>query len=494
MALLELRRVSKSFPGVHALRHIDLDVEAGEVHAILGENGAGKSTLIKLLSGVYERDSGSIRFHDEMVNFDSPQESQRAGIRTLHQEFNLLPQLTVAENIFLGSEPRYRWLPFINWREMQRSARDTLDMLGLSIAPDTPVYKLSVAQQQMVELAKMLHTRANLLIMDEPTATLSQPEISTLFSLIHRIKAHGVGVIYVTHRLDEVMSIADRATILRDGRRVVTIDMADTSVEMVEHLMSGLSTPARTFRTHKSLGKEVLRAENLSRHPAFENVSLNLHAGEIVGLTGLVGAGRSALVRAIFGLDPVDAGMVYVDGRQVEIHSPRDAIALGIGLLPEERQRDGLMLELSARENISLISLGQHGVMIDNEIEANLTRQYIERLNIKVANPEAKASTLSGGTQQKLILSRWLAASPHILIFDEPTRGIDINTRLEIYRLMANIAAKGTAILLVSTELSEIARLCNRAMVMQAGTIIKTLEGDEVTETNLSRFVMGGEV
>ncbi|HEX2621712.1 MAG TPA: sugar ABC transporter ATP-binding protein, partial [Phototrophicaceae bacterium] len=463
MALLELRGVSKSFPGVQALRQVDLAVEAGEVHALIGENGAGKSTLIKLLSGVYERDAGSIRFQDTPVNFGSPHESQQAGIRTLYQEFNLLPQLTVAENIFLGAEPHLRWLPLINWSQMQHQTTELLDMLGLDLQPRTRVSKLSVAEQQMVELAKMLHTHASLLIMDEPTATLSQPEVATLFKLINRIKARGVGIIYISHRLDEVLAIADRATILRDGRRVVTVDVADSSVDLLSHLMSGLTTTSpRTFRNQRKPGAEVLRIEKLTRDPAFREVSFSLRAGEIVGLTGLIGSGRSALVRALFGFDPIDSGRMLVDGRPVRIQSPQDAVALGMGMLPEERQRDGLLLDLSVRENMSLVALEQYGMMVDTAAEAHLVNEYIERLHIKIPNVEAKAATLSGGTQQKLILSRWLAAHPHILIFDEPTRGIDIAARSEIYRLMSGLAARGTAILLVSSDLAEIVSLCNR--------------------------------
>jgi ABC-type sugar transport system ATPase subunit len=494
MTLLELRGVSKSFPGVNALYDVDFDVNAGEVHALIGENGAGKSTLIKLLSGVYERDSGQIRFHEAEVDFSSPHESQQAGIRTLFQEFNLLPQLTVAENIFLGSEPRFRWLPLINWTAMQREARHILDELDLNIAPDTPVQALSVAQQQMVELAKMLHAQATLLIMDEPTATLSQPEVLTLFRLIRRIKAHGVGIIYVSHRLDEVMTIADRITILRDGRHVETVTVAESSIEGLAQRMSGRPLTARTLHPPRFTGAEVLRAEKLTRQPVFEDVSFHLCEGEIVGLTGLIGSGRSALVRAIFGFDRLDSGTLLIDGKAVTLSSPQDAVTLGMGLMPEERHRDGLMMDLSARENISLTSLERYGLIVDHHAESDLARQYIERLHIKVGNPEARVATLSGGTQQKLILSRWLATSPRILIVDEPTRGIDINARAEIYTLLLELASHGIAILLVSSDLPEIVSLCHRAMVMKAGRIIATLEGENATEANLSRYVFGGDL
>ncbi len=491
MALLELRGVSKSFPGVQALSQVDLDVQAGEVHALIGENGAGKSTLIKLLSGVYPHDSGEIRFDNTVVSFTSPQDSQQAGIHTLYQEFNLLPQLTVAENIFLGAEPQLKHLPFIDWHEMRRQSRNVLNLLGLDIDPETRVSSLSVAEQQMVELAKTLHAQAKLVIMDEPAASLSTRELEVLFKVIRSVKGQNIGVLYISHRLDEVLAIADRVTILRDGRRVASVNATECSVDQLVRMMLGRAVNHRFLRKSAVPGAEILRVENLTRKPTFENVAFTLYAGEIVGLAGLVGSGRSAVVRAIFGLDPADSGTIYVDGHAVSIQSPKDAVAHGMGLLPEDRQEQALLLEMSARENISLATLGQSGPLIDIEKEADLAEHYIKRLRMKIPGPEAKAKYLSGGTQQKLILSRWLAVHPRILFFDEPTRGIDIGAKIEIYRLLSEMANRGITILIVSSELPEIVGVCDRALVMNAGRLVATLEHDQLTEEALARYVMG---
>jgi ribose transport system ATP-binding protein len=491
MALLELRRVAKSFPGVQALAHVDLDVEAGEVHALIGENGAGKSTLIKLLGGVYAPDGGTIRFDGAEIAFASPHDSQQAGIHALYQEFNLLPQLTVAENIFLGAEPRFKSLPFIDWGKMRRQSQHVLELLGLHLDPGMHVSELSVAEQQMVELAKTLHAQPKLLIMDEPTSSLSQREVETLFRLIRRIKARGIGVIYISHRLDEVLDIADRITILRDGRRIATVNAADCTVDQLARLMLGRAINRRFPRKATLPGPEVLRVQGLTQPPTFEDVSFALRAGEIVGLAGLVGSGRTALVRAIFGFDPVDSGTIFIDGQPVSIRSPRDAVALGIGMLPEDRRHQALLLELSARENISLATLGKSGPLINIQDEADLAEEYIRRLRIKAPGPEAKAKYLSGGNQQKVVLSRWLAAHSRVLIIDEPTQGIDIGAKLEIYRLLGELAAKGMAVLMISSELPEIAGLCDRALVMRAGHLVVGLEREQLTEETLLRYVMG---
>jgi ribose transport system ATP-binding protein len=500
MALLELRGLSKSFPGVLALREIDLDVEAGEVHTLIGENGAGKSTLIKLLSGVYAQDSGVIRFAGKAITFASPLHAQRAGISTLYQEFNLLPQLTVAENIYLGAEPRLKYLPFIDWRAMHQQAKQVLDMLGVAIRPEARVSELSVAEQQMVELAKTLHAQPRLLIMDEPTSTLSRSEVEVLFGLLQRITEQGIAVLYVSHRLSEVMEIADRVTVLRDGRRIITLNACDSTVEQLVRLMLGRAVEHRFSRRYTAshaqhdVAREVLRVEHLTRNPAFEDITFSLYTGEIVGLAGLVGSGRTALVRSLFGFEAADSGAIYVHGQPVLIQSPHDAVMLGMGMLPEDRQQQALLLEMSARENITLAALNQRGPLINIQEETNLAEEYIHRLRIKVTSPEAKAKFLSGGTQQKLVLSRWLAVNPRIMILDEPTRGIDIGAKLEIYRLLGEIASKGIAILLISSEFSEIVGLCDRALVLYSGHVIAELERDQLTEETLARWVMGDAI
>ncbi len=491
MALLEIRGVSKSFPGVQALSQVDFDVQAGEVHALIGENGAGKSTLIKLIGGVYQPDAGSIHFEGKPVSFTSPQESKIAGIHTLYQEFNLLPETSVAENIFLGSEPLMRYLPFIDWRKMRSQTQEILEMLGMHIDPDMQVSDLNVAEQQMVELAKTLHVQPKLLLMDEPTATLSEREVRTLFGLIRRVTERGIGVIYISHRLAEILEIADRVTVLREGRRVTTVDTTAVTSDQLINLVLGKTINRNFARKSHRTGTEVLRIERLTRYPTFENVSFELHAGEIVGLAGLVGSGRTALVRSIFGLDTADSGIIYVNSQAVSIQSPRDAIAAGIGLLPENRQDQALLLDMSARENITLSQLEKSGALISQKAEHQLVKRYIEKLQIKLPSPEAKTRYLSGGTQQKIILSRWLALQPRILIFDEPTQGIDIGTRIEIYRLLGELASQGSAIVIISSELAEIVGLCDRALVMRSGHLVKTLEHEHITEESLLYYAMG---
>ena len=491
MSRLELHRVSKAFDGVPVLRSVDLDVRAGEVHALVGENGAGKSTLIKLVGGVYTPDSGTISVDGHLVSFTAPHDASNAGIQVLYQESNLIPQLSVGENIFLGAEPYFKHLPVINWDKLYRQSALLLEMLGVPIDPHKPVHKLTVAEQQMVEIARTLHSQPGLLLMDEPTAALSKWEVDLLFKLIGGIKARGIGILFITHRLDEVMTIADRVTVLRNGQRVATLTTADTSIDQIVNLMTGRSINRRFSRQPVTAGREALRCERLTRTPAFKNISFGVHEGEIVGLAGLVGSGRSTLVRCIFGLDQPDSGTVYVNGKAVGIHSPGDAIALGIGLLPERRQDQALLLDMSARENITLTQLRESGMLIDLQAETTVVDKYARRLRIKMPTPEIKTRYLSGGTQQKIVLSRWLAVQPRILIFDEPTQGIDIGARLEIYRMLGELASQGIAILIISSEFVEIVGLCDRALVMRDGELVATLQKHEITEQALMRYAMG---
>ncbi len=490
MALLEVQGVSKAFAGVQALDRVDFDVRAGEVHALIGENGAGKSTLIKVLSGVYPPDAGALRFDSKAISFGSPQDARAVGIHALYQEYHLLSEATVAENIFLGVEPRRRYLPLIDWRKMRRQAEEILELLDLQIDPDLRVSDLNVAEQQMVELAKTLHVRPKLLLMDEPTATLSEREVRTLFRLIRLVKARDVGIVFISHRSAEILQIADRITVLRDGQRVITVDAAAVTNDDLISYMVGKAARHVPLRP-RPRGAEVLRVVGLTRHATFEDVSFELYAGEIVGLTGLVGSGRTALARSIFGLDQPDSGMIYVDGQPASIQSPRDAVAFGMGLLPEDRHEQALLLDMSARENMTLVQLRQSGALISQQAEHRLVKEYVRRLRIKVPNPEAKTRYLSGGTQQKIILSRWLAIHPRILIFDEPTRGIDIGTKIEIYRLLGELAGQGSAILMISSELAEIVGLCDRALVMRSGRLVKTLERAQISEEALLSYAMG---
>ena len=489
--LLEMQNVTKRFSNTAALENVSLNIFPGEVHALIGENGAGKSTLLHLLSGVHQRDSGEILFGGVPVNFASPHEAKVAGVHSLYQELNLLPQLTITENIFLGSEIRHKYLPLIDWGKMHQQAGEVLKQLGVPLWPQQRIYELSAAEQQMIELAKALNAHPRLLLMDEPTSTLSRREVSALFELIRQIKAQGIGILYISHRLDEVLAIADRITVLRDGRRVITIHASESSPDQLVRLMLGRAINRRVSRQPGSRGTEVLRVEALTRRPAFEDVSFAVHAGEIVGLTGLVASGRTSVVRAIFGLDHPDSGTIYVDGQPVTIQSPSEAVSLGMGMLPEDRMEQAMLLDMSVRENISLVQLRQAGPIIDQHSEVDLVDKYVYKLRIKTPDREARARTLSGGTQQKLVLSRWLAVQPRLLIFDEPTRGIDIGAKIEIYRILGELTHQGMALLMVSSELPEIVELCDRALVMRSGHVVTTLEHDQLSEAAILHYATG---
>ncbi len=493
--LLELHRICKYFPGVRALRDVDLDVRAGEVHVLLGENGAGKSTLIKVLSGVYPPDSGSILFKGQPVVFGNPGEAQRAGIRVIYQEHNLVPHLTVAENIYLGSELyKVPGLPVIDQGGMLSGAQALLDRLNLSLDPEARVEELSLAEWQMVEVARALHLAADLIIMDEPTASLSAREVADLFGVIRLLRAQGVAVIYISHRLEEVLQIGDRATVLRDGQKIATVLLAETSLDDLVWLIVGRCLPGKFPQTPLVAGAEVLRVEGLCREGAIHDISFTLHAGEILGIAGLVGAGGTALARAIFGADPVEAGLIWVDGQPVSIRSPQDAITHGIGLLTEDRLEQGLVLDMSAQDNVTLAALESAwpGPFIDHRLESDLANRYVERLGLHAAHLLQPALLLSGGTQQKIILSKWLVAHAHVLIFDEPTRGIDVGARVEIYYLLDDLARRGNGLLIASVDLTELLGLCDRILVLRRGRIVADLPRAHASKEIVLGYAAGG--
>jgi ribose transport system ATP-binding protein len=493
--ILEMRSISKSFSGVDVLHDVDFDVHRGEVHVLLGENGAGKSTLMNILAGVYACDTGQIRWHDQPLRFKTPREAQQAGISTIYQESSLNPHLSVAENVFLGQEPtRLPGLPLIDWERVYEQTFGLLNRLGLNINPYTRVSSLGVAERRMVEVAKALRQSADLIIMDEPTASLSPPEVETLFRVIHTLTAQGVAVIYISHRLEEVSMIGDRATILRDGKNVATLSLPHTTPDHLIRLMVGRNLSDKFPKRLPSSGPQVLRVENLSRYGVFEGISFSLHAGEILGITGLMGSGRTSLVRAIFGLDPLDEGSIYLDGQPVTIDSPQAAIALGIGLLTEDREQQGLLLDMSTSENITLAAL-QHtwrDPFLHHHAEQELAKHYIRRLNIRPPSPEHPTRFLSSGMQQKVVLSRWLATNSHVLIFDQPTRGVDVSSRIEIYRFMADLSEQGVAILIVSTEMPEILGMCDRILVLHEGLLAASLHRDEATAESVMSYATGG--
>jgi ribose transport system ATP-binding protein len=493
--ILEMHNISKAFSSVQALRNVDFDVYRGEVHVVLGENGAGKSTLIKILAGVHPGDAGQVLWHGQPVHFKTPREAQQAGINIIYQESSLISHLSVAENIFLGNEPaRLPGLPLIDWDQMYEQTKQLLSHLDLDIDPDIPVSSLGVAEQRMVEVAKALRQSADLIVMDEPTASLSPPEVETLFRVIRTLTKHKVAVVYISHRLEEAVRIGDRATILRDGEKVATVSLADTTIDGLIYLIVGRNLSDKFPQRQSSPGPEILRVKGITRYGVLDDISFNLRAGEIVGLTGLMGSGRTALVRTIFGLDPIDEGTIYVDGQPTTIDSPQAAIAMGIGLLTENREEQGLILEMNTADNITLAAL-QHdwpGPFLDHDAEQNIAAHYIDRLNIKPANPQHPTRFLSSGMQQKVVLSRWLATRSRVLIFDQPTRGVDVGGKVEIYRFMADLAEQGVAILIVSSELPEILGMCDRILVLHEGLLVATLHRREATAETIMAYATGG--
>ena len=491
--LLEMRGITKRFPGVLALSDVDFDVRRGEVHVLVGENGAGKSTLMKILAGVYQRDAGEVIFQGQPVNFTTPRQAQDAGIVTIYQELNQVPYLSITENIFLGSEIQ-RGIA-LNWSAMHEQARQLLGKLHLDIDPRTLVNQLGVAQQQMVEVAKALHHKASLIIMDEPTSSLSIREINDLFAIVRELRSHGASVIYISHHLEETFEVADRTTVLRDGRRIATQPASELNVDKLIRLMVGRDLSEKFPKEQIARGAEMLRVEGLSQAPRLQDISFTAYAGEVLGIAGLVGAGRTELVRAIFGADPIDGGKVYVAGKPAKIGSPQDAVRYGIGLLTEDRKQQGLCLQLNVRENITLSILGRltRGLTTDRHKETLLAERFINNMAIKASSQDQLAINLSGGTQQKVVLSKWLATEPKVLIFDEPTRGIDVGAKVEIYRMINELAQEGVAILMVSSELPEILGMSDRILVIGGGRVRGFLTREEANEERIMELATAAD-
>ena len=493
--MLELKALSKTFPGVRALHDVSFDVQPGEVQALLGENGAGKSTLLKIVSGAQQPSSGEILWDGRPVLMHRPQDAQRLGIVTIYQEFNLVPTLSVAENIFIGRQPLRRG-GLLDWPRMNADSRTLMARIGMPLEPTTIVGSLSVAQQQMVEIARALSVDARLIIMDEPTATLSQAEVGDLLAIVRRLREQGVAILYVTHRLEEVMQVADRITVLRDGCLVGRRPRSAIDIPAMVELMVGRAASdlyARHGRQDAG-GPVVLSVRGLStvrggmqKTPPRE-VDLDLRAGEILGIAGLVGAGRTELLRAIFGADPIASGEIRLDGKPVTIRSPRDAIRLGIGLVPEDRKQQGLFLKLAVRQNFSVAALStflRGGVFVDERREERSLRQLCGAVSVRMTGPEQPVAVLSGGNQQKVIIARWLALNPRILFVDEPTRGIDIGAKSEVHQVLARLAENGTAVLVVSSELPEVMAVSDRIVTMSEGRMTGTFDAATVTEQAL---------
>jgi inositol transport system ATP-binding protein len=490
--LLRMSLIRKRFPGVQALDDAGLEMLPGEIHALLGENGAGKSTLIKILSGAQQPDSGTIEFGGQTVVMVSPHDAQRRGIATIYQEFTLAPNMTIAENVFIGREPGVGF--FVDWRKMASETRAMTKRLGLELQPMAIVRGLSVAEQQMVEIARALSMKSRLIVMDEPTSALSSTEVEKLFRIARELKAHGLSIIFVTHRLEEVMQICDRYTILRDGRLVGSGAIADITIDDIIRLMVGREVKALfAHREREIAGDVVLRVEGLNRQgnaqdqnaTVLADVGFEVRRGEILGVAGLVGAGRTEMARAVFGADAFDSGRVIINGREVHIRSPQDAIRNGIGLVPEDRKQQALFLALAVRINLSMASHRQilrWGVFIDETAERAMVEEYRQKLNIRMASPEQLIASLSGGNQQKVTLARWLALRPKVLIVDEPTRGIDIGAKVEVHNLLFEMAETGIAVVAISSELPEVLAISDRIITMREGRVTGEIKREDATE------------
>ena len=491
-AILKLDGISKSFPGVRALSDIAFDVRPAEVHALLGENGAGKSTLIKIMSGVYQPDEGAMLLDGEAVRFASPQEAQERGIATIYQELLLFPELTVAENIFMGHAPKNRF-GAIDWGAMRERARELLASLDIHDLDVTAmVGALSVGNRQRVEIAKALSHNARILIMDEPTAALTEHDVERLFGIVRLLRSRGVGVVYISHRLEEVFLLADRVTVLRDGEFVATKPVSETDHEQLIEMMVGRKLDALFPKTEAPLGEVVLELEDVERRPMTKGVSLRLRAGEILGIAGLVGAGRSELAEVIFGMTPAEGGTIRVNGKPVTISSAAAARRLGIAYVPEDRGRQGLVRAMRLAENVSLASLGRvsRGGFLDGRAETALALRSIDQFQVRASGVDQIVSKLSGGNQQKIGLSKWLATEPRILIMDEPTRGIDVGAKSEIHRMMCELAQKGMAIIMISSELPEVLGMSDRILVMRGGRIVAEVDRADATQEGLAAAMM----
>ena len=498
--LLQMEGITKAFPGVRALEEASLTVGRGEVHAVMGQNGAGKSTLIKILTGAYRRDAGRTTLDGREVDFHSPQQAQAGGVSTIYQEVNLVGFRSVAENIFLGREPRR--LGLIDRRRMHVRARELLDRLGVRVDVARPLGELNVALQQMVAIARAISFEARLVVMDEPTSSLDEAEVATLFEVIRQLKAAGVSVVFVSHRLDEVYAICDRVMIMRDGRTVDDRALADVSrLELVARMLGKELAEVRrsgatgfSEATHHA-EERLLEARGLrGASRRLEHADLSVRAGEIVGLAGLLGSGRTELARAIFGADPVEAGELKVDGRQVRFGSPADAIRAGIGLAPEDRKSEGIIPEMSLRETLTLAllpAISRWGI-VDRRRQQAVVDRFIERLDIKTTGPEQKIRELSGGNQQKVLLARWLCLDPRLLLLDEPTRGIDVGAKGEIQSLINELADSGLGVLMISSELEELVEGSNRVVVLRDGRTVAELPHEAVSEDAIMEAMAEG--
>lgn len=490
--ILEMKEINKRFYGVKALIDVNLTVRKGEVHALVGENGAGKSTLMKILSGAYQKDSGKIYIQGKEVTAPSPTLMQQLGISIIYQEFNLISGLSIAENIYLGREPLKK-SGLIDWTQLFRKTEELLEKLNLSISPKTLVSKLSVAQQQFVEIAKALSLGAKIIIMDEPSATLTPKELDCLFDVVKDLKSKGVSIIYISHHLDEIFEIGERVTVLRDGENVGTNNIENVDKSTIIKMMVGRRLNQTFPERSQQPGDIVLEVNNLTRENVLNDINFTLRKGEILGIAGLVGSGRTELVRALYGADRKDDADIKLKGRKIKIASPQDSINNGIGLLPEDRKQQGLVLSQSVKYNITLANLRSiiNNIFINKTREKTVVNDYIDKISIKTPSPAILTRSLSGGNQQKVVLAKWLYTDSNILIFDEPTRGIDVGAKFEIYRLMNELTEQGKSIIMISSELPEIIGMSDRVIVMYKGRITGRFDREELKQEKIMKSAAG---
>ena len=492
---IEMRGINKAFGSNQVLKDAGFLLKDGEVHALMGENGAGKSTLMKILTGVYTKDAGTIYVDGKEVSYKNPQEAEKAGIVFIYQELNVLFDLTVEENLFMGKELT-KGFGICDKKAMRKKAQEIMDRMGVNIPVTAQMSDLSVGQQQMVEICKALMVDAKVLIMDEPTAALTQSETEVLFEVIKSLRAKGVSIVYISHRMEEIFELCDRITVLRDGSYIDTKYIKDINMDDIVQMMIGRTIGERFPKRDVQMGKEVIRVEGLTSGKLFKNVNFSVRAGEVLGVSGLMGAGRTEIMQAIFGNIPVESGKIYIDGKEVTIKNPRQAIAAGIGFITEDRKTEGLLLEKSIAENIEIVNLNKvsKNSVISMAKQKALVKKGIEEFRIKCFGPDHECNNLSGGNQQKVVLAKWIYTDPKILILDEPTRGVDIGAKKEIYSVINDLAAKGVAVIMVSSELPEVLGMSDRIMVVHEGKVTGIVEASEVDQAKVMTLATGGSL
>lgn len=492
--MIQMASISKAFNGNVVLQDVNFELRQGEIHALMGENGAGKSTLMKILSGIHQKDAGTVKVNGKEVHFKTTKDSEKLGIAVIHQELNILPDLSVTENLFLGKEKTFGF-GILRKKEMNKEAKGLLSRLGLDIDPTVPAGELSVGKQQIIEIAKAISSNAKYIIMDEPTAALTDREIQTLFKTVNELKAKGISFVYISHRMEEIFAICDRITILRDGTYIGVREIPKTSFDEIVSMMVGRELGERFPSRSVAIGDVKLEVKNLSAKDAFDNVSFELRKGEILGVAGLMGAGRTEVAQSLFGYRKLSAGQVFIDGKPVKINSPIEAMKQHIGFVTEDRKTQGLVLDFSIKENIMLANLekGSKSGVIVPKIENEMAAKYIEQLRIRTSSADLAAGALSGGNQQKVVIAKWLGTNPEILILDEPTRGVDIGAKKEIYQIMNNLAEAGVSILMISSELPEVIGMADRVLVMQEGRVTGMVEKDAMTQENIMHYATGGD-